>query len=49
MGGNYRSSIPDGLDIPSEIGGKVICTEMIEYLRLVGQPVREIGGETDQK
>lgn len=48
MGGNYRSSISDGLDIMGEIGGKVICTEMIDYLRLVEQPVREIG-ETGQK
>ena len=41
--------MPDSLDILGKIGGKVIYTEGLGYLRLVEQPLREIGGEVGQK
>lgn len=49
MAGNYTSSIPDRPDVLGEIGGKAICTEVMEYLNLVEQPLRETRGETGQK
>lgn len=49
MRGNYGSSISDSLGILGEIGGKVICTKGMKYLKLVEQHFREIGREAGWK
>lgn len=48
MEGNYGSPIFDSFDILDEIGGKIVCTKGMKYLRLMKQAFREIR-EVSQK